>query len=162
MAKLTSDIQTFIVERLACFKTPQQVADLVKDEFGVTIDRRQVEHYDPTKGQKKPARQWVTLFSETRKAFKERTRDIAIAIESYRLQELMDLYLRAVKMGNLVLAASLLEQAAREAGGAYTNRRVLEGDPEKPLQLNHRRDELRDLSPEQLASLYRDVLTGHG
>lgn len=125
MARLKAEIQTFVVEALACFKTPQQVADLVKEDFGLRVDRRQVEHYDPSKG-KKPANKWITLFWETRQAFKERTREIPIQYAQYRLQELQDMYLRARRMGNLILAQSILEQAAKEAGDAFTNRKQLD------------------------------------
>ncbi|RSP38220.1 DUF2280 domain-containing protein, partial [Acinetobacter baumannii] len=35
MATLKEPIKIFIVQSLACFDTPQQVADAVKQEFGV-------------------------------------------------------------------------------------------------------------------------------
>ena len=49
MAALKEPVKIFIVQSLACFDTPQQVADAVKQRFGIEIDRRQCEAYDPTK-----------------------------------------------------------------------------------------------------------------
>ncbi len=49
MATLKEPVKIFIVQSLACRDTPQKVAELVKQEFGVDIDRVQVATYDPTK-----------------------------------------------------------------------------------------------------------------
>ena len=49
MATLREPVKIFIVQSLACFETPQQVADAVKQEYGIEIDRRQCAAYDPTK-----------------------------------------------------------------------------------------------------------------
>ncbi|MDR8269558.1 DUF2280 domain-containing protein, partial [Acinetobacter baumannii] len=49
MATLKEPVKIFIVQSLACRDTPQEVAELVKQEFGVDIDRVQVATYDPTK-----------------------------------------------------------------------------------------------------------------
>lgn len=48
MARLTEVQKEYIVDRLACYSSPTQVVDLVKDLFGVEIVRQQVQHYDPT------------------------------------------------------------------------------------------------------------------
>ena len=49
MAALKSEVKSFIVQALACFDTPSQVAEAVKNEFGVVLSRQQVETHDPTK-----------------------------------------------------------------------------------------------------------------
>ncbi|TCB76774.1 DUF2280 domain-containing protein [Acinetobacter sp. ANC 4177] len=49
MAALKEPVKMFIVQSLACFDTPQQVADAVMQRYGIEIDRRQCENYDPTK-----------------------------------------------------------------------------------------------------------------
>ncbi|MEX5591058.1 DUF2280 domain-containing protein, partial [Pseudomonas urmiensis] len=48
MAALTPEIKIFIVQALACFDSPSQVAEAVKANFGVTVSRQQVEIHDPT------------------------------------------------------------------------------------------------------------------
>ena len=49
MATLKEPVKIFIVQSLACRDTPQEVADAVKQEFGIEIGRQQVAAYDPTK-----------------------------------------------------------------------------------------------------------------
>jgi hypothetical protein len=134
MAKLTEDVQVFIVQRLASYKTPTEVAELVKEEFGLELDRQQVQHYDPTVG-KKPAKKWVDLFETTRDAIRHGTADLALAHKLFRLAELEEMYRKARKAKNYKLAAELLEQAAKEMGEAYSNKRVLQGDSERPLEI---------------------------
>ena len=41
MAALKEPVKIFIVQALACRDTPQEVAELVKQEFNIEIDRRQ-------------------------------------------------------------------------------------------------------------------------
>jgi hypothetical protein len=38
MATLTDEVKVFIVQALACFDSPSQVAQAVKDQFGPTED----------------------------------------------------------------------------------------------------------------------------
>lgn len=43
MASLNNEIKAFIVQALACFDTPSQVAKAVKQEFDLDVSRQQVE-----------------------------------------------------------------------------------------------------------------------
>lgn len=125
MARLTAEVQTFIVQRLACFETPKAVADAVKETFGVTVDRRHVELYNPEWPGQKPAAKWCEVFDVARAKFLHDTSAIAITHRSYRLQELDRMARQAKARGNFPLVAQLLEQAAKECGNWYTNRRKL-------------------------------------
>lgn len=117
MAALTPQIKTFIVQALACFDTPSQVAEAVKGQYGLVVSRQQVEMHDPTKRCSKGlARRWVVLFEDTRGAFREAMADIPLANRAYRLKVLDRMLVKAEAAGNLVLAMSLLDQAAREVG----------------------------------------------
>jgi len=49
MATLTDAHKHFIVQALACWDSPTQVAEAVREEFGVDVPRGQVAQYDPTK-----------------------------------------------------------------------------------------------------------------
>lgn len=132
--RLAPEVQTYIVQALACFDSPKTVADAVKAEFGVTITRQLVETYDPgKKASNRLAEKWVTLHEETRKAFLEDTSKIAISHRAVRLRALQRMAERAEIMGNIALAAQLFEQAAKEAGDSYTNRRELTGKNGAPL-----------------------------
>jgi hypothetical protein len=127
MAVLQNEVKAFIVQALACFDTPSQVAELVQKEFGLTITRQQVESHDPTKTSGKClAKRWVTLFEDTRKRFREDTADIPIANRAFRLRALGRMAERAESIKNLALAAQLMEQAAKETGGAYTNKQQVD------------------------------------
>lgn len=125
MATLTERQKRFIVQELATYKGPTEVAERVQEEFGVEVYKQQVQYYDPTVGRQKPAEKWRAIFESTREAFKEEVGRHGIAIRSFRLQELEDLYRRAKRMGNFPLAAELLEQAAKELGEKYTNKKAL-------------------------------------
>lgn len=131
MAALSNEVKAFIVQALACFDTPSQVAEAVKNEFGIEISRQAVESHDPTKrAARNLAKRWVTLFEDTRKRFREETAEIPIANRAYRLRALGRIAERAETMKNLPLAIQVLEQAAKEVGDVYVNRRL---EPDKPL-----------------------------
>ena len=131
MAALSSEVKAFIVQALACFDTPSQVAEAVKREFNIDVSRQQVESHDPTKRCSKTlAKRWVEMFHDARKRFREETVDIPIANRAYRLRALGRMAEKAENMKNMALTAQLLEQAAKEVGDVYVNRRL---EPEKPL-----------------------------
>ena len=155
MAKLAEAVKAFIVQRLACYDTPQQVADAVNEEYGLTVDRRQVQTYDPERSGQKPAEKWCALFEATRKKFLESVDDLPIAQKSYRLRRLQEMARKAEHNKNYVLAAQILEQAAKETGGMYTNRREITGKDGGPIA--HRDASLDDLTPAELAELAREL-----
>ncbi|MBP0943103.1 DUF2280 domain-containing protein [Pseudomonas alliivorans] len=131
MATLNNEVKAFIVQALACFDTPSQVSAAVRDEFKIDVTRQQCEAHDPTKRAGRDlAKRWVTLFNDTRKRFREETAEIPIANRSYRLRALGRIVEKAENMRNLALALQVLEQAAKESGDMYVNRRI---EPEKPL-----------------------------
>jgi len=133
-AKLTDEVKTYIVQALAYFDSPSIVAAAVKKEFGVDISRQLVETYDPTKkAGGNIAEKWRLLFEETRKTFLEDTASIAISHRAVRLRALQRMADKAENQGNMMLASSLLKQAAEEVGNAYTNRRELTGKDGKDL-----------------------------
>ncbi len=128
MATLTVTIKRYIVRALACFETPSDVAKTVKEEFGLEITRMQVHKYDPTKvmGQGL-AKELKALFFSTRKDFEENVEAIPIAKQSVRLQAMNKIYQANPK--NPMLQLQVMEQAAKELGGAFTNTRKLTGVP---------------------------------
>lgn len=150
MAKLTDEVKTFIVQRLACYDTPSHVAAAVKEEFGLIVSRQQVQEYDPTKRGKAPAKRWVALFESTRERFKDTIDEIPIAHTAVRLRRLDRMAVKAEDKGNFPLAAALMKQAAEDYGGVYTNRRELTGKDGKPLMPDR---SLEDLTEAELAAL---------
>ena len=131
MAALRDEVKAFVVQALACFDTPSQVVTAVKVEYGLDVTRQQCEAYDPTKYVGRNLHlKWRTLFEDTRARFREHTAEIPIANRAFRLRGLGRMAEKAENMRNLALTAQLYEQAAKEVGDVYVNRRI---EPEKPL-----------------------------
>lgn len=151
MAALKPEIKAFIVQSVACFDTPSQVAESVLKEFGVKISRQQVEQHDPTKASgKKLAKKWVDMFNDTRSRFQTQIADIPIANKAYRLRTLDRMATRTETMKNFALTAQLIEQAAKEVGDAYTNKLKVEstganGGPIKTESVSLTSDEAAEL-----------------
>jgi hypothetical protein len=139
MAALDVKVKRFIVQALACFDTPSQVVAAVKEDFGQDVSRQQVATYDPTKvNGRLLSKELRELFAETRAKFRAEVEEIPIAQQSFRLRSLSRMHQRAESSGNAPLAAQLLEQAAKEIGGAYTDRRRIVGDgPGGAITLQH-------------------------
>ncbi|WP_084636401.1 DUF2280 domain-containing protein [Mesorhizobium sp. WSM3626] len=125
-AKLPEAAKAFVVQRLACFDSPSDVAKAVNQEFGVVITRQSVEFFDPTKrAGKNLAPKWRTVFDEARKTFLHDIALIGISHRSVRLRALDRMAEKAMEQGKSELVLQALRQAAEEMGGIYTNRRGL-------------------------------------
>ncbi|ADE12152.1 DUF2280 domain-containing protein [Sideroxydans lithotrophicus] len=152
MAALSDDVKRRIVQDLACFDTPSQVAKAIKAEFGLIVPLQQVEAYQPGKtAAAKLSKRWLTIFEETRKAFLEDTSQVAISHRAVRLRALNRMAAKAEDKGNMALAAQLLEQAAKEVGESYTNRfkHELTGKDGGPIETR----KSKDLTDEELAAI---------
>ena len=158
MATLKEPVKIFIVQSLACRDTPQEVADAVKQEFGIQIERQQVAAYDPTKSRGKDlSKKFVELFNKTRADFDAGLIDIPIANKHYRLKQYQKQLERNAK--NTVMSLKILEQAAKDVGGQFTNRQEITGKDGGPIQQETKSthqftpDELNGLSAQELSRL---------
>jgi hypothetical protein len=122
MSTLTDDIKEFIVRRLACCDTPSEVVDAVNVNFGVTVSRQQVHRYDPNCSDP-PAQRWRDLYAATRQVWLREVAEIGIAQKAVRLAMLDRMARRAMSSHRMDRTLSCLEQAAKECGGIYENRR---------------------------------------
>lgn len=121
--KLSDEQKRFIVQALACFDSPSDVADAVKEEFGIEVSRQLVQTYDPTKHAGKDlAKKWIAVFHASREEFLASTAKIPIANRAFRLREMEGNYRRLKRQKNYVAANAVLEQAAKECGDVYTNK----------------------------------------
>ena len=122
--KLSKDHKVFIVQRLASFDSPSEVIAAFRERYGQEVTAAQVVYYDPATAQaeKELAQEWKELFARTRAAYVENVADIPVAHKAVRLRRLDRMAAKAESKGNMVLAASLMEQAAKELGGAFTNK----------------------------------------
>ncbi|MGU2444423.1 DUF2280 domain-containing protein [Burkholderia cenocepacia] len=127
MAALPEPIKVFVTQALACFDTPSRAAKAVREEFGVEVSPQQCERYDPTKRAGSAlSKKYREIFERTRAEFLSDTSRIGVSHRAVRLRALDRAVALAEQRGNLPLMAQLLEQAAKEAGDAFTNRRRLE------------------------------------
>lgn len=126
MPSLNDEHKLFIVQQLAMFERPQAVCDLVKENFGLEIERSHVFYYELSNPKLPP--KWKEIFENTRKNFLENVSDIPIANKSFRLRELDRLYQKqkSSKVENVVEARATLEQAAKESGDVFTNKQKVE------------------------------------
>lgn len=129
MAKLTAEQKIFIIQRLAVFDTPEQVAKAFTEAYGQNITRMQAESYDPNKAAGHNLSDKLRkVFEDTRTTFLTNLQDIPIANKAYRLRLLDKLARNADGKNNAVLAAAMAEQAAKEMGEHYTNRQRIEAN----------------------------------
>lgn len=150
MTKLTDEIKTLIVTELAQFRGYAEVARLVAEVTGVPVDRFQVRTYDPTNPAYSGGEKWRAIFDRVREQYLTAVESVPIANKAYRLNELQRNYDDARSRGNLVLANQILEQAAKEVGGAMTNQRQLKMDgPVNPCL---------DMSPEERRAAAAEIL----
>ena len=164
MAALKEPVKMFIVQSLACFETPQQVADAVMQRYGIEIDRRQCENYDPTKfAGRNLSKKLKDLFERTRKDFRKNIEDIAIANKAFRLNELQKMYDDSGR--NKRAKQNLLKQAFQETDGRVTKQEITGANggaiktenEQKQSQPKHTPEELAKMTPQELSRL---VITG--
>lgn len=160
MAALKEPVKMFIVQSLACFETPQQVVEAVKQEYEIEITRQQVALYDPTKvAGRNLSKKLKDLFDRTRKDFRENVEDIAIANKAFRLRELQKMYDDAGR--NKVVKQNLLKQAFQETDGRVTRQEVTGANggaiktetEQKQTQPTLTPDQLAELTPQELSRL---------
>ena len=125
MATLNEKHKSFIVMSLACYDSPVKVQKAVKENFGVDVSLPQLTYYNPKsiQGSDQLAQKWKDLFEETRVRFLEEITEIPISQKVYRLKKLQENLDNFESMRNYKAVNECLEQAAKEVGGAFTNKR---------------------------------------
>lgn len=146
MPRLKNEHKALIVQRLAMFCATSEIIAELKEQ-GVIASIQQIRHYEPGPGSEVAPR-WVELFEETRDAYIASTAHIGISHKAYRLSRLDVLYRKAEQRGNIVLALQILEHAAKECGGMFTNRREFTGKNGAPLIPDA--DPMDEMSPDEL------------
>jgi hypothetical protein len=116
--KLTHAEQLFVVQQLGRYKKPTEIAAEVKERFGKEITRQAVHSYDP---EHNPGllKKWRDAFDKAREGYRSSVDSIGIAQQPFRLEALDEIYRKAKSP---VVQMQALEQAAKERGGAFTNR----------------------------------------
>jgi hypothetical protein len=160
--RITDRVRARIVMELACFEAPSSVRTTIETEFnGLRLNLSTIVYYDPTTSDTDISKKWTDLFWTTRKKFIDDTSRIRISHRSFRLRRLDRLATMIeerlstdeIAKKNPQVFDQLIsrlqqidEQAAKDIGDAYTNKRMLlQGDPEEELAkaLGVSREELR-------------------
>ncbi len=128
MPALRSVHKVAIIEGLAVFQTPTEVRESLRERFSIDVSLRQIVYYDPTSKNPDLAKEWVELHSAIRESFLKNIFEIPIANQAVRLRELNHVVAKARAAENHTLVCQALEQAAKELGGVFTNRRDLTSD----------------------------------
>ncbi len=138
MAKntLSEEIKRFIVKSLAIYETPSEVAEAVKAIFNKKVTRQNIHFYDPTKlAGEALSEELRNLFFETRDKF-DVMEILPLSKKNVRIKKLSKIFETLESNDNLVGAADVLEQIAKEEGGMFTNRRELSGPKGGPVVLH--------------------------
>ena len=135
MSDLNKIEQLFIVQQFAMFSSPKEIIELVKEEFDAEVTKQQIHYYNGDLNKKLP-KTWRKIFDQMRKEFLEGKTQIAIGNKYYRLHELDKIYKKqkSQKLQNEVGMKDTLQQAAKEDGDAFTNKREHSGLKGEPIQ----------------------------
>lgn len=125
MAALKEPVKIFIVQALACRDTPQEVAELVLQEFKIKVDRMQCSSYDPTKvAGRNLSKKFIELFEETRKKFDEGLIDIPVTQKFYHMRQYQKHLEKNAR--NTLMSLNIMKQAAQDLGGQFTNKQEVD------------------------------------
>lgn len=130
--KLSDTLRAEVIVRHACFETPTEIQAWLQEAHGIAMGLPGIIHYDydrPLARVRAPAK-WTELFDRARAQFSENITAVPIANARVRLaiiQRRIDHILSrgAANKGvlNDMTLIDYVELAAKDAGGAFTNRR---------------------------------------
>ncbi len=147
-SKLTDITRAFLVREMACFASPMEAADALKEKFDITVTPQAAQHYDPLhNGGSKPAKKWTELFALAREAFLDDVkRSVPYANKSVRIRELARAAQIYKQSKNYMAMARVLEQIAKEVGNVHTNRHEFTGKDGGPIRYS----DVSDMTDEQI------------
>lgn len=153
---LSEEQKEWLVTQWAMFRTPAEIRRGFKDLFGVEITPKQAHQYNPSgsRGKEKSMRKWKLVFTHVRHKFLTEVAEIPIANAAVRLNRLEQLCVNAMEKGKAPLAADIIEQAAKEVGGLFTNKREVEAHHEATHNHNHS----HDFGAEEARGMLADML----
>lgn len=151
--RLSEEVKIYLVTQYALFEKTAAIVKAVKEQFGLTIDNRHARRYDGDSGTCVMGKKYRTIFDITRKDFLDEVKQHPVAHRAFRIQRLGQMADKAYEAKNYVLAAKLMEQAAKETGGAFTNEVNVKGKVRHDHSgtVEHR-------SPEEKRNLLADII----
>ena len=127
--KLKNNHRAFLVREFACFATPSEAAEALKQDFGIEISPQGAQHYEvKSVGGKRAAPEWHELFQVARAAFLEHvSNEVPEAHKAFRIQQLARASRIFKQNKNYLAMANMLERIAKEMGNVHTNRHEFMG-----------------------------------
>lgn len=117
-------VKVEIVRQLACYATNAEVREYIEENYGTQVSAAYVSRHHPAnKTSAGMGQELIDLFWETRDQFQRGLDDCGIVYRAYRLRKLDEMCRKAIDTKNFSLAAQLMEQAAKEMGGAFESRK---------------------------------------
>ena len=112
-ARLTNRERGLIVVMLATWASFEDVIEAL----GRDVPRQTVQAYDAgnTRNRGRLAGKWIRLFDDTREAFLDNTRDVAISHKGFRLRELNRIFADGKKASDTDVQLAALDRARAEA-----------------------------------------------
>jgi hypothetical protein len=141
--KLNEEQKAFLIRCRAQFMRARDISDAFREAFGADIDRRQLFTY--SLDFPKLAPKWRELHDRLREDFITKIDAIPIANRAFRLQELQRHYETMKDKRAVGVCQSILEQAAKESGDAFTNKREFKGKVDATVQQEMNPDQARAL-----------------
>lgn len=161
MARLKKEVKLYIVQSLAVFNTPTEVAKDIKEIYGIELKPQNIEGYDPTKRAGKDlSEEFKKEFEETRKDFLEKPLNIPASNDAVQLKVLDGLLWR--NKGNAVMAVKIIDQIQKIMNDHYSKRIEITGangcaikteTEQKQSQPTLTPDQLAELTPQELSRL---------
>jgi hypothetical protein len=119
-------VKEFIVEKLAQFQSHKQVVAAVEAQFGITLHGLTIIKYDPQHRHCALGKRLRTLYDETRKAWVEGVKEVAISHQAQRLRLIDRVVEKATTSKDYAAALKGLELAAKEMGGVLEGKSIVE------------------------------------
>ncbi len=114
---LTHEIKSRMVELFAQFQSVSQVGDVLKSEYGLTLDRRTIEAFNPDSPRCRIGKRLISLFNSHRDAYIKECAKHGVAHQAHRLKLIGQIVDKATTAKDFANALKGLELAAKEMGG---------------------------------------------
>lgn len=162
-SRIPDDVRAFIIMSYARFCKTNEIHKALIAEFDLDLDQRSIANHQLDRESRANCLgpRWRALFDETRAEFLNAIDRIPIAHPAYRLAKLQRYFDLLDAKDAIGPATAVLEQAAKESGGAFTNKREMQAkvkvDDETPRDTTEMRavlvaaieDALQDLGKGQ-------------
>lgn len=110
-------VKARMIELFALFQGVSQVELAIKREFGLSLDRRTIEGFNPDSVRSRVGKRLRRMFDQHRAAYVEAVAKQGVAHQAHRLKLIGDLVEKASNSKDFNAALRGLELAAKEVGG---------------------------------------------